>query len=71
MFGKSIKLEKSLYEKLEVAAQIAKCASVQELAIQILETEADKILASTAKSDLSQDQIDDITKKLQGLGYLD
>jgi hypothetical protein len=72
MFGKSVKLSKALYEKLNVAAQIMKCASVDELAVQLLETEADKILSQTAsQKDLSQDQIDDIANKLKGLGYLE
>lgn len=71
MFGKKISLEKELWEKLDVAAKIMKCASVEELVIQILTAESDKILTNTANSkEMSQDQIDDIANKLKGLGYL-
>jgi uncharacterized protein (DUF1778 family) len=71
MFGKSVKIDKNLYEKLKVAAQISKAASVDEFVIQTLSSEADRILSETAKGEISQDQIDDIANKLKGLGYLE
>jgi hypothetical protein len=72
MFKKnSIKLDQVLIDKLTVASQIMKCSTMEEFAIQVLEAEADKVLTQTASSDLSQDQIDDITNKLKGLGYLE
>ncbi len=71
MFKKSIKIDNVLFDKLTVAAQIKKCSSMEEFALQVLEAEADKVLTETAKGDLSQDQIDDITNKLKGLGYLE
>ena len=71
MFKKSLKLEKVLVDKLTVASQIMKCTSMEEFALQVLEAEADKVLSNTASQDLSQSQIDDITNKLKGLGYLE
>lgn len=71
MFDPKIKLSKNLYDKLKVAAEIMGCASVDEFVAKILETEADRILSQTAKGEVTAEDVEDIAKKLQGLGYLD
>ncbi len=73
MFGNKVKVEGSLYEKLEKVSD-SMGVSVDEFAGKVLETEVDKILNSISSSNsdnLSQNEIDSITKKLKGLGYLD
>lgn len=71
MFGPKLKIEKTLYEKIKLAAEVLGCASPEEFAEKVLETEADKVLQQSAKENISKDEIDDITNKLKGLGYLD
>ncbi len=69
--GNSIKLRKSLYDKLKVAAEIAGASSIEEFAERILEQEAEKILSKGAKGEASKEDIEDIANKLKGLGYLE
>jgi hypothetical protein len=72
MFGKKkLGLSDELWKKIEDASQVAMCSSTEEWAIQILQEAADKVLRDAGKQDLSQADVDDITKKLQGLGYLE
>ncbi len=73
MFGNKVKVESSLYEKLEKVSD-SMGVSVDEFAGKVLENEVDKILSSVSANNaenLSQNEIDSITKKLKGLGYLD
>lgn len=73
MFGNKIKIDDSLYAKLEKVTDTMG-VSVNEFASKVLENEVDKILGSVSSSDasnLSQSEIDAISKKLKGLGYLD
>ncbi|MDD7473121.1 MAG: hypothetical protein SPJ04_06520 [Bdellovibrionota bacterium] len=73
MFGKKIQVESSLYEKLKKVTDTMG-VSVNEFATKVLENEVDKILGAASSkdaSDLSQSEIDAISKKLKGLGYLD
>ncbi|MGI6680907.1 MAG: hypothetical protein ACOX3T_05435 [Bdellovibrionota bacterium] len=73
MFAKKIKIDDLLYEKLKKVADTMG-VSVSEFACKVLETETDRILnaeSSKDASDLSQSEIDAISSKLKGLGYLD
>ena len=69
--GKKINISSELYEKIKLASELAMCATPEEYIVQILQEKADEVLIKAGKGDLSQDEVDDITKKLQGLGYLD
>lgn len=71
MFGYKLKLSAELAEKLRVAAQIAGAASTEEFAVRILETEVERVLASTGKKEASPEEVEDIANKLKGLGYLE
>jgi uncharacterized protein (DUF1778 family) len=71
MLGPKIKINSELMKKIQQAAELAMCSSADEWAIQILEREASKVILDAGKGDLSDKDVDDITKKLQGLGYLD
>ena len=68
---KKIKIAGDLYEKLEMVAALQGCSNVEEYAVKILEEEAEKVLAANAEPELSAAEVDDIAKKLQGLGYLE
>ncbi len=71
MFKPKLKVTSELWKKIEQASQVAMCTTPEEWAQQILEQEADKVLREAGKQDVSQEDVDEITKKLQGLGYLD
>ena len=68
---KKIKISGELYEKLEKVAALQGCSNVEEYVAKILEEESDKVLAANAEPELSAAEVDDIAKKLQGLGYLE
>ena len=72
MFGNKIKVDGALYEKLQKVSDTMG-VSVDEFAEKVLEAEVDKILnsSSSGDGDISQNEIDEISKKLKGLGYLD
>jgi hypothetical protein len=63
MIGPTIKLNKSLWAKVKKCAEAGGYSSPQEFVEHVLEKELAKI--DTEVSD------EEITKKLQGLGYLD
>lgn len=72
MFDPKIKISRELFEKLKEASIQMGCASPEEFAIQVLEREIKRILAtSSSKRDLSEEEIKDIESKLQGLGYIE
>lgn len=71
MFGPKLKISSALIELLKRAAEIRGASSVDELAESILEREAQRIIQEAGKGEVSQADIDDISKKLQGLGYLE
>lgn len=72
MFGKKkLTISDELWKKIEEASALAVCSSSEEWAIQILQEAVDKVLREAGKQELSQADVDDITKKLQGLGYLE
>jgi metal-responsive CopG/Arc/MetJ family transcriptional regulator len=63
MIGPTIKLNKSLWAKVKKCAEAGGYSSPQEFVEHILEKELAKI-----DTEVSEEEI---TKKLQGLGYLD
>lgn len=69
--GKKIKVPEELYDLMEQASNIEMATSVEEWAIKVLGDKASELVRAAGKKELSQDEVDDITKKLQGLGYLD
>lgn len=62
MFGKKIRLDKELYEKVKKYADIAGYSSVEEFVIHALEKEL-------ARFDDTESE-DEIRKRLRGLGYI-
>ena len=70
-FSKKLKISDAVLEKVQRACELIGASSVEEFAERVLDAEAQKILAQQARPELSADEIDDITKKLQGLGYLE
>lgn len=72
MFGPKIKLSKALHAKIKEAAFVSGSSSVEEFAQSVLEAEADKILNHASKTGgVSKEEVDQISKKLKGLGYLE
>jgi hypothetical protein len=71
VFGKKLKISKTVLEKVTLAASIAGCASVDEFAERALLTEAERVIASTAKREASAAEVEEITNQLKGLGYLE
>jgi dihydrodipicolinate reductase len=72
MFGKgSLKIPPHILEKAKVAAEISGASSIDEFVSQIIETEADRVIASTGSKEASADEVEDIAQKLKGLGYLE
>ena len=62
MFGKKIRLDKELYEKVKKYADIAGYSSVEEFVVHALEKEI-------ARFD-DTDSEEEIKKRLRGLGYI-
>jgi hypothetical protein len=71
MFGKKVSVSNNLFAKLETASQILGCSSVEEFVERTLESEADRILTQATKDRVSKAEVDEITSKLKGLGYLE
>lgn len=59
----SVKLDKTIYNRLKKCADVAGYSSTEEFVVHILEKEMAKL--EDADSD------EDIAAKLQGLGYID
>lgn len=70
MFEPKIKLSKSAYDKVRVAAEILGC-SIEDFVEKVLQAEAAKVISNTGKGALSQKEVDDIANSLKGLGYLE
>ncbi len=71
MFGSNkLKISDAVLEKVRVAAQILGC-SIDEFAEKALSGESDKVLAKTASKEVSAKDVEDISNKLKGLGYLE
>ena len=62
MFGRKIKLDKELYEKVRMYAEIAGYSSVEEFVTHALEKEISQF--EDAESE------EEIKKRLRGLGYI-
>lgn len=71
LFGKKLKIDDSLYELLVKAAEIKGASSPEELANDLLADGIDQIIRSAGKGDVSSEELEDITNKLKGLGYLE
>ena len=71
MFGPKIKVSQELMEKLTEAAAAVGCASVEEFAEKVLSQEADRVLAGDVAGGPSSRDVEEIAKKLKGLGYLE
>ena len=62
MFGPKVKLEKVLYEKIKMYAEIAGYSSVEEFVHHALEKELKQFERSESEEEIRQ--------KLKGLGYI-
>lgn len=71
MFGPKLKVSQSLYEKLKLASQIRGASSLDEFVERVLEPKVDEILQQAGKKPVTKEEVDDITEKLKGLGYLE
>ena len=74
MFETKVKIRKELLEKLKETAESQGCSSVEEFIESTLEKELDRIERSRkedAEASRKQKEVDDITNKLKGLGYID
>ncbi len=71
MFKPKIIVPHSLMEKLKLAAEASGSSSVDEFACRILEEGTEKILAQATDRKLNQSEVESITRKLKGLGYLE
>jgi hypothetical protein len=71
MFKPKLKISDMVIEKIKVASEIMGCASMEEFAEKTLLAEANKVIASTAKKEVSKQDVEDITNQLKGLGYLE
>ena len=63
MFEPRVKIERSLYETLKKASQIAGYSSVDEFIIHVLEKAAAEVQQAQSE--------EEVRKRLQGLGYID
>lgn len=63
MFGKKVKIDDELYEKLQLAAERAGYSSTEEFVTHTLEIAASQITEAESE--------EEVKKRLQGLGYLD
>lgn len=72
MFGSNkIKVSPELYEKLQRAAKIAGCASLDEFVEGILDREAQRVISQAGKDNVTDEEVQAIASKLRGLGYLE
>lgn len=71
MFDPKIKISRAVYDKVRVAAQVAGASSLEEFAERVLLAESEKVLAATGKSNVSADEIEQISNQMKGLGYLE
>jgi hypothetical protein len=72
IFDPKLKISKDLYSRLSVASEVAGCASVDEFVERILEQTLESLsIREVGSNGPSAAQVEDITKKLKGLGYLE
>jgi len=72
MFGgvNKLKLRDTALQKAKVASGIIGC-TVEEFIERAVETEAEKVMALTSSKEPTKEEVDEIAKQLQGLGYLE
>ena len=63
MFEPKVKVERSLYEKLRLAAAVAGYSTVDEFITHILEQAAAEVEQAQSEAE--------VRKRLQGLGYIE
>jgi metal-responsive CopG/Arc/MetJ family transcriptional regulator len=63
MFGRRVKLDRDLYDRLARCAEVAGYSSTEEFIRHALE----KAAAAVEESD----SVEEVKKRLQGLGYID
>jgi len=68
--GNKIKLSDTVFQKARVAAGILGC-SIEEFIERSIEGEAERTMAQTSNKEPTQAEVDEISKQLQGLGYLE
>lgn len=71
MFGPKIKVSPELMKKIKAASEVMGCASVEEYVEMVLSAEADKTVNQSLSQAASSKEVEDITNKLKGLGYLE
>ena len=73
MFGSpgKIKFSADLWERIKLAAEIRGGSSPEEFVERIVAVEVDKILQQAGRNNPSDKEVEDITNKLKGLGYLE
>jgi len=74
MFGTKIAIRKELLDRLEKASTDCGCSSVQEFVENALEKELERLERSKKEGmehERKQKEVDEITEKLKGLGYID
>ncbi len=68
--GNKVKLSDTALQKAKVAAGILGC-TLEEFVERAVETEADKTISQTGSKEPTKEEVDEIAKQLQGLGYLE
>lgn len=67
MFGKKIKIDDDLYQKIEKCAALAGYATADEFAVHVIEKEINRLLGSGGGS---ADE-EEVKNQLRGLGYIE
>jgi hypothetical protein len=68
--GEKVKVSKTLFDKLGVAAGILGC-TVEEFVERTLTNETQKVIAKTGNKEVSAKEVEEISNQLKGLGYLE
>jgi hypothetical protein len=68
MFGYKVKIEGELYEKVKQCAEASGYASVDEFVLHTLEKEVKRLQPPDEGTAQSKEKV---TKRLQGLGYIE
>lgn len=71
IFRKKINLSEQTLELAQRACEISGASSLDEFLDEVVTRESEKIINAAGKADVSQAEIDDISNKLKGLGYLE
>lgn len=71
MFKPKVTIRKPIYDKIKTATEMLGSASVEEFVERTLESEADRIINQSASGNVSAEEVDKISSKLKGLGYLE